>query len=381
MVFCMNDQLADTISLYRDSGIHQLYFLATALCRPVVLFEESRTRDTKEYFEYMLARPLVDNFEGIHVLHTRASSTTIVPNHYVPLVEGRKGLRKSKKRGRSKEVKLNKKLKDLCIMEKLGLCNIDETAYIDGGVSMIQCDRCFSWQHNICAGIYSVPEDKGYYCCRGDSDFDLFSWPIRAKSTQSKDKKVDIKMSDVWSTNPMCGLSATIVDFYVRWIQNEPNPNPAVYIFSALYGQDVQNGIFKRRTIDPNMNVFIFPVTLSENHWHWIAICFHSVDGVKYNSFVMDSLHCNWDPLVEIFWTYLKSLIPAAGTHQNVVCNVAKQQGNDCGLMLIQNIRELMNMVPLDADISTFDVPAPLSGDEMRKGIRKLLYETASGCI
>ena len=52
-------------------------------------------------------------------------------------------------------------------MGKLGLCSVPSGR---GGVDMIQCEKCFSWQHCQCAGVAPATFKRSpYVCCEDES--------------------------------------------------------------------------------------------------------------------------------------------------------------------------------------------------------------------
>ncbi|XP_072023175.1 uncharacterized protein [Amphiura filiformis] len=394
MEYCVTEQIKDCLKDRKYAGIGQIQMMAAALGEAITLFEEHDEREEIEYTTYC-KYPAIGTTNDNHlcVLLCKTSDKSRVKNHYVPVVKGRAGLRRIRKAEMttatttSKCLSIDDFLGDQCIQSKIGMCCVPRNK---GEVDMIQCGRCFCWFHGECAGVSpSSFTEREYVCCDATdvsiANQDVLRWPAPKpgnRRCREKDLTVTIKLGDVWSTNPNCGINGTVVDFYVRIIQNDAGlQQQLVRLFTCTDGITVQNNTAKQtqRNMDDVQQLYIFPVK-PKNNWHWVAICFICIDHEKCFAFVMDSLHGNWDPLVMTFYNHLKKIRPSTGQDVHVQCKVQKQQGNDCGLMMLQNIRELTKMMPLRESNLTqpLMIPSPLSGDQMRMHVRSLLYEKAS---
>ncbi|XP_071962631.1 uncharacterized protein [Antedon mediterranea] len=368
------------------SGMLQVQFISIATgCEIQNLIEDG----SKQYiypccqFE---ERPVIG------ILWCRFLSESRLINHVVPLLPIADIKTRKKRRPAAKTTWFQDVLGSQCVAKKLGLCVID-TGHTSTNKEMICCGKCQAWYHCVCAGVASnvFKEDEDFVCCIVDKDFDLLQWPpiSKRKESTARTKSVNIKMTDINSTNLNAGISSAIVDFYVRHLQHE-YPCADTHIFTAVDSQFIQNKLTMKSYLKKSLpgdiadkKYLIFPIR-ERDAWHWSALYF-CVEKTRTYYFVVNSLHHSTVD-VECFWEFLCTLWAVSKDQNLKLTNPLKEQkceveqqgpGPDCGLFMLQNIEELVKMEGMI--IKKINISR--SSLEMRRYIRGLLHNRMSEVV
>eukprot|EP00794_Sanderia_malayensis_P003981 gene3981-4530_t len=343
-------------SLYRNVNLHCSYsdfyhgLMSPCICR-----------------QQLIERPL-------NVMFVGASKDLKEPNHYVPLVW------KISPRNFPENLQEQKIATKFCAGRKLLGC----IAVSGEKKEWVQCRKCYLHYHAVCSGI--AVHKKEFVCClekdicielqRGnmnllahhfDDAVSILEWPEAVSKPKSCESVVIISLFDIFCLHSF-GFSSSLVNFYIRVLQNIIVPNSNVFVANTEDACQIFASNSCRKPIFPRDNILshdivIFPCVLRMS--------------------VLDSMG---ETSCERQWEMLIAFINAEQRKQakpvtkfNLISNkIPKQVASmDCGTFMLYYISCVMKMDfrIIDSTIHIDETNSHEVGRNIRTSILRHIYD------